>query len=138
MWSHSRSFADIFIRIVMVVVASMVLLGGFSCEKKSTNGPKPVSQWVASNEGLENVRINTLSIHPQDPDIIFAGTFDGLYRSTDRAENWTRVDSGWTFREITALAFDSQAGEVVYAGTRGGVSTRAPTEAITGSARTPG
>jgi hypothetical protein len=101
------------------LITALILLWGPSCDKKSPNGPPPVTQWVASNEGLENLSINCLAVHPDDPNIIYAGSFNGLYRSTDKAISWTRVDSGWTQREVTAVAFDPLAGDVVYVGTRG-------------------
>jgi len=117
---HSKKFGEDFRKVGSGLIAALILLWGPACEKKSTNGPPPVTQWVASNQGLGNLSVNCLAVHPDDPDIIFAGTFDGIYRSTDKAGTWTRVDSGWTQREVTAVAFDPLAGGVVYAGTRGG------------------
>jgi len=34
-----------------------------------------------------------LRLHPADPDIVFAGTSEGLYRSDDRGETWNRIHS---------------------------------------------
>jgi len=114
-----RGYVEIFRDVTVGLMATVILLGGPSCGKKPTNGHDPVRQWVASNAGLGNLNINYLAVDPTDPDIIFAGTFNGLYRSTDGAGSWTRVDSGWDQTQITTVAFDALAGEVVYAGTRG-------------------
>jgi hypothetical protein len=116
---RSENYKGVFLKGLTGMLAAAILLWGPSCEKKSPNGPPPEIRWTASNEGLGNLNVNCLAVHPDDADIVFAGTFDGLYRSTDRAGSWTRVDSGWTYREVTAIAFDPLAGDVVYAGTRG-------------------
>jgi hypothetical protein len=115
----SKNFEGTSRKALAGLITAFILLWGPSCDKKSPNGPPPVTRWVASNEGLGNLSVNRLAVHPDDPDIIFAGTFNGLYRSTDKAVSWTRVDSGWTQREVTAIAFDPLAGDVVYIGTRG-------------------
>jgi len=117
---RSEDFKEVFLKGLTGMLSAVILLWGPSCENKTTNGPPPTNGWQSSNDGLGNLNINCLAVHPDDPDIIFAGTFDGLYRSTNRAGNWTRVDSGWTYREVTAIAFDPLAGDVIYAGTRGG------------------
>src|SRR6516165_9029495 len=34
----------------------------------------------------------TVFVHPRDPNLVFAGTADGVYRSTDRGQNFRRAD----------------------------------------------
>jgi ligand-binding sensor domain-containing protein len=58
-------------------------------------------------------------VHPFDSDIVFAGTWDGLYKSANRGQSWARVDSGWTYPQVSAIAFDPVRGDVIYVGTKG-------------------
>ncbi len=50
------------------------------------------NDWQALQRGLpEAPAIRALAVHPINPDIIYAGTQEGPYRSTDRGEHWERV-----------------------------------------------
>jgi len=90
-----------------------------TCSKSSPNGPNDQDQWAPVNDGLASPHVQFLAVHPLDSDIVFAGTWDGLYRSLNSAGSWIRVDSGWTYTQIAAVAFDSQDNQAVYAGTQG-------------------
>jgi ABC transporter substrate binding protein len=41
---------------------------------------------------LSEVETFTVLVHPHDPNLVFAGTADGVYRSTDRGQNFRRAD----------------------------------------------
>src|SRR5262249_50817077 len=41
---------------------------------------------------LSEVETFTVFVHPHDPNLVFAGTADGVYRSTDRGQNFRRAD----------------------------------------------
>lgn len=56
-------------------------------------------------------RISKLLIHPHNPNILYAGTTIGLYKSTDAGTNWTMVRSG----SISDLAFKPGNPTIVYA-----------------------
>src|SRR5256885_11049890 len=46
--------------------------------------------WERVTKGLpEPASIQALTVHPTNRDVIFAGTQDGVYRSTDRSEEHT-------------------------------------------------
>ncbi len=48
--------------------------------------------WQALARGLpENVEVRTILVHPQDSNVIYVGTQDGVYRSTDGGERWERL-----------------------------------------------
>jgi photosystem II stability/assembly factor-like uncharacterized protein len=102
-----------------LLMGCLLWVAVISCGEESPTNSDGQSKWIPGNTGLENLFVQFLAVHPVNTDIVFAGTFDGLYRSTDGAESWTRVDSGWTYTQISAVAFDPLAGEIVYAGTRG-------------------
>ena len=71
-----------------------------------------------SSGGPAGVGIRALVIHPTTPDIVFAGGFDGLYRTLDGGGSWQAVNAG---ASVTALVVDPLTPDVVYAGGWGGV-----------------
>ncbi len=62
--------------------------------------------------------IVALAVHPQNPNIVLAGAFEGqqsrrgIYRSTDGGSNWTQVFSGG---RGTSFAWNPQNPNIVYA-----------------------
>jgi photosystem II stability/assembly factor-like uncharacterized protein len=105
---------------------------------KSLNGGRT---WKAANRGLatgavgafnETVDTNVaaLAIDPSAPETIYAGTGDGVFKSTDGGESWTARNEGLTatepytglpYRLVSAIAIDPTAPATLYAGTIRGV-----------------
>jgi len=63
--------------------------------------------------------VYAVAINPRNPATIYAGTDDGLERSTDGGENWTMIPGGPG--RVTVLALDPQDPTTVYAGGQGGL-----------------
>ena len=63
--------------------------------------------------------VQALAQAPSDPSILFAGTLQGIYRSTDSGATWTQVSPSGSheIHEIESLAVDPGNPEIVYAGT---------------------
>src|SRR5216684_4079299 len=50
-------------------------------------------EWQALERGLpETPAVRALAVHPQKPEIVYAGTQSGAYRSADRGEHWEKVE----------------------------------------------
>jgi len=50
-------------------------------------------EWEPLRNGLsEAPAVRALAVHPRNPEIIYAGTQSGPYRSADRGEHWEKVD----------------------------------------------
>ena len=82
--------------------------------KSSDNG----NTWEDTNMNIFPPIINALSINSKG--YIFAGTANGVYRSTDNGNNWTPFESGLnTSYEIQCISIDSS--DYIYAGTRIGI-----------------
>jgi photosystem II stability/assembly factor-like uncharacterized protein len=48
--------------------------------------------WELKNKGLpDDVHVQAITVHPSNPDVVYAGTQNGPYRSTDRGERWERM-----------------------------------------------
>jgi len=83
---------------------------------KSTDGGRT---WSEANRGLGNLYVGSLFMHPEDPDVLLAGTGNnqywegnGAYLTTDGASSWERTLSGET---ITSVEFALSDPDVAYA-----------------------
>ncbi|HYH40841.1 MAG TPA: hypothetical protein VD867_02565 [Burkholderiales bacterium] len=75
-------------------------------------------EWRAVTAGLpENVEARAFAVHPDDSRVIFTGTQDGVYRSTDGGEHWERTGFPERGAVVWSLAFHPTNAEVMYAGT---------------------
>jgi photosystem II stability/assembly factor-like uncharacterized protein len=74
--------------------------------------------WQALSNGLpENPEVRAIAIHPQDPQVIFAGTNHGPYRSTDGGDHWEKLgfpDLGMT---VWSMLFHPTNPQIMYLGT---------------------
>jgi photosystem II stability/assembly factor-like uncharacterized protein len=61
----------------------------------------------------------SLALWPSKPDVIAAGTADGIWRSLDAGENWVQISppGNEELRPVVSLAFDPLNRDTVYAGT---------------------
>ena len=55
-------------------------------------------------------------VHPTDPNIVFAGTQDGVYRSTDRGKTFQRTNFPDKSMQIWSFLVDAGDPKLVYAG----------------------
>lgn len=75
------------------------------------------SQWESLTAGLpENAEVRYLLVHPTQPDVIYAGTQDGPYRSSDGGDHWEAL--GFPERNVViwSMAIDPARPNVIYAG----------------------
>ncbi|MEW5873005.1 MAG: hypothetical protein AB1894_27340 [Chloroflexota bacterium] len=84
---------------------------------KSTDGGRT---WARANQGMENLYVGSLFMHPENPDILLAGTgnnqyYDGngVYISRDGGGSWEHV-----LRDdnINAVEFAASDPQIAYAG----------------------
>jgi len=79
--------------------------------------PGDAASWEALTGGLpDGTEIHAITVHPDNPDMVFIGTTKGGYRSTDRGEHWQRLalpNSGADVWSITVHPSDRQT---IYAG----------------------
>jgi photosystem II stability/assembly factor-like uncharacterized protein len=81
------------------------------------------SSWTSHNEGLRDFWIETILLHPADPNILYAGGTSGVYKSLDRGRSWSWLRSGfpavsrfsWS-APVSALAMDPSNPDIIYAG----------------------
>jgi hypothetical protein len=60
-----------------------------------------------------------LAINPTTPATLYAGTYDGVFKSTDSGGTWAAVNTGLTTLQVGALAINPTTPATLYAGTGG-------------------
>jgi photosystem II stability/assembly factor-like uncharacterized protein len=75
-------------------------------------------QRVGIGQGMHtDAMVRALLNNPRRPEIIYAGTDKGVYRSDDGGEKWRLIDSPLNKYAVWALAIDPVVSEVMFAGT---------------------
>jgi photosystem II stability/assembly factor-like uncharacterized protein len=69
--------------------------------------------------GTNGKAVWSLALWPADPNVIAAGTGDGIFRSLDGGGAWARISppDNEELRPVVSLAFDPAQSDVLYAGT---------------------
>ena len=83
---------------------------------KSTDGG---ATWSPVNNGLTNKSVWALAIDPSTPTTLYAGTWNGVFKSINGGTTWSA--NGLTGNGVFALAIDPSTPTTLYAGTNGGV-----------------
>ena len=73
--------------------------------------------WEKVTKGLPDpVSVQAITVHPENPDVIFVGTQDGPYRSADGGATWERTDFPSSL-QVWSITVHPRNPRVVYAGT---------------------
>ncbi|TET09678.1 hypothetical protein E3J84_04855, partial [Candidatus Aerophobetes bacterium] len=79
--------------------------------------------WKEKNVGWTNDGVMSLTFHPQNSNIIFAGTYNGINVSWDAVEHWQRWDKGWPAEQwVFSIDFDPQNPDIMYAASKNGAN----------------
>jgi photosystem II stability/assembly factor-like uncharacterized protein len=75
--------------------------------------------WRPVNNGLTTLEASALAVSPQTPATLYLATVGGVFRSTDAADSWKRIQAPPIPKTafVSALAVDPHNPENVYAGT---------------------
>jgi hypothetical protein len=70
---------------------------------------------------MEYTDVYSMAVDPTNPNVIYAGTYDGgMYKSVDAGESWFRISKGLPNPNVYSLAIDTAHPQVLYAGTFAG------------------
>src|SRR5262249_53339821 len=75
------------------------------------------TSWKEMNRGLIDKVVRSLLIDPANPSTIYAGTWHGVYKSTDAGEHWAANPEGLYDVDVVALALDPANPRILYAAT---------------------
>ena len=77
------------------------------------------AHWENLTRGMApSAQVRTIAIHPENQDVIFAGTQRGVYRSKDRGDNWERMNMT-EGRVVWSLRYHPNNPQVMFLGTEG-------------------
>jgi hypothetical protein len=80
-------------------------------------GPSPTTPAFPNNWGLTSGRINSIAVHPTNPQIILLGaSTGGIWRSTDGGANFVPVSDTQVDLAVGSIAFAKSNPSIVYAG----------------------
>ncbi len=79
------------------------------------------SSWRGSSVGLGNDGMFSVTQHPSDPNVLLAGTYNGIVTSTDGGATWADTSAGmppeqWPY----IVAIDDENPDVMYTATKNG------------------
>jgi photosystem II stability/assembly factor-like uncharacterized protein len=101
--------------------AAVLYVAGYTAGQP--NGGLWVSRDAGRNwneiKGLHGQSIYALAQAPSDPKIFFAGTLQGIFRSSDAGATWEQISPAGSheIHEVESLAIDPRSPDTVYAGT---------------------
>ena len=73
--------------------------------------------WELVTRGLpEAPAVRAIATHPESPEMVYVGTQNGPYRSTDHGEHWERLNVPDHGLPVWSLLFDPHDSKVLYAG----------------------
>ena len=74
-------------------------------------------EWTLLGAGLpEAPAIRALTIHPENPAVVYAGTQEGPYRSDDHGDHWEKVNVPDHGLPVWSIMFDPRDSTTMYAG----------------------
>ena len=94
---------------------------------KTTDG---TAHWGLVNNGLipkekldaaMALGVNSLVTDPHMPGTVYAGTTNGLFKTSDAGASWHRIEKGLADTYVSAILIDPSNPNILYAGTRKGV-----------------
>ena len=74
-------------------------------------------EWVSITGGLpQEPQVRALLVHPEKPEVVYAGTHLGVYRSDDRGDHWEALESPRAGTDVWSLLFHPHYSNIIYAG----------------------
>jgi photosystem II stability/assembly factor-like uncharacterized protein len=71
--------------------------------------------WSSKNNGLQNLRVRSLAIHPQASSTVYAGNGNGVIRTDNSGESWTPIVAGMNGLFVMQIAVNPQAPSTLFA-----------------------
>lgn len=107
-----------------LVLAGLVLLGLFgACKDEPFTPDETETGWAVTGLAAVDRKVQCIAIHPDQPQVIYAGLFDGLYKSSDAGKNWSAITTGLVSRDIKSIQIVASDPLTLYCGSMGfGVS----------------
>jgi photosystem II stability/assembly factor-like uncharacterized protein len=85
--------------------------------KKINSGLIPEEELMASMA----LGVNAIEVDPVNPDIVYAGTTKGLFRTADKGERWKRIGQSLLDPFVSSIVIHPTEPSLIYIGGPGGV-----------------
>ncbi|MBP7867813.1 MAG: hypothetical protein KA419_17930 [Acidobacteria bacterium] len=86
---------------------------GFGVMKTTDDGVS----WYARNNGLTSLNIWDMAYDFVTPGVVYVATFNGVFKTTNRGENWAQTGTALQGKFVQCLAVTPSAPVAIYAGT---------------------
>ncbi len=97
------------------------------CQVTKTGSPlfkssDQAGSWSKNSTGITAASVQTFALHPSDPNVIYAGSISGLYKSTDQGATWRQPPGAANnLSLIFSVAIDPVTPDTVYVGSVTGI-----------------
>src|SRR5262245_39277707 len=103
------------------MATTQIFAGAARAGRTSTGGlygrPAGEGQWEAITKGLpERTDVQSITVHPRDPKLIYLGTRGGPYRSADGGTSWQRLPFPEDGGEVWSIAVHPTKPRTLYLG----------------------
>src|SRR5438309_2025015 len=102
-------------------LVAMTMLSGLPLRARPSNSslwPQPyiseLSKWSIPSSTAR--QIHAITVHPDDPNIVFLGTTKGAYRSTDNGGHWQRLALPDPGADVWSVTVHPKDRRTIYAG----------------------
>lgn len=94
----------------------------FSCNKKTPSHPNThFNKWHEANEGLDNMQIRDIALHPFNAEEIYIATAQGIFRSDNGAEDWFSKNKNLKSLDIMEIEITSNENKIIASSWGGGI-----------------
>lgn len=75
-----------------------------------------ISSGLIDPFNLQSVLVHAIAVNPISPNILYAGSFSGVFKTTNRGRKWTKISFDIGTQNVFSLAIDPTNPSIVYAG----------------------
>ena len=94
--------------------ASQSMEGTFGGVFRQTVGD---DRWEQLGNGFpEGAGVHAITVHPENPDVVYLGTTKGAYRSSNRGNRWERLNLPDRDADIWSICLHPKNARIIYAG----------------------
>lgn len=102
------------------IILLLSTLWFLSCNHKNPTQNQSLNTWISVSQGLTCKEVQCLAIDPLDHNILYAGTKQGIFKTTNAAKNWQNQSVNMTKKDIKSIAIHPLKSNIIIAGTWGG------------------
>lgn len=118
-WILHNAMKPLIMRIsyFFIVISHLILI---SCEQKTITELSAIqNKWDPINSGLTDLHIQALAIDPNNLEILYVSTFNGIFMSKNGGMSWKLANTGITSNDIKVIVLNPRNSNQLFVGTWG-------------------